>query len=189
LKWPSFRGDACAKFIFWVLFLTTQGACSILLDTDSEQCNTDVDCVKRSGAFANATCVNHVCRAIDPSGPGSGGSNAGAGGAGGSGGGDVTDASSDPVWGCLGHVVMGMPQTTTVKVSVPFFDLIRMVPITDVSVRTCTKLDVSCSRPLQAPVPAGPDGLVKLDVPALFDGYGQVFSLNADDGGDIGRDG
>jgi hypothetical protein len=79
---------------------------------------------------------------------------------------------------------MGTAQSATVKVSVPFWDLIRMVPITDVAMRTCTKLDVTCSRPTQSAVAAGPDGLVRLDVPALFDGYGQVFSLNAGDGGD-----
>lgn len=142
----------------------TQGACSILLDTTPEQCSADVDCANRRGAFANAACVNHVCvaRPVD----------------------EMVDASSDPVWGCLGHVVMGAPQSATVRVAIPFWDLIRMMPITDVAMRACPKLDVPCSRPIQPAAPAGEDGVVSLNVPALFDGYGQVLSLNADDGGD-----
>ena len=146
-----------------------------MLDTDGEQCNTEVDCAKRGGAFANAACVNRVCvaRPPDPM------SDAG----------DASEASSDPVWGCLGHVVMGTPQSATVKVSVPFWDLIRMVPINDVAMRTCTKLDVTCSRPTQSAVPADSDGIVMLDVPALFDGYGQVFSLNNADSGEVDASG
>jgi hypothetical protein len=167
----------CAPYAFLALVSTVLSACSLVLDTSAQQCNRDDDCTNRGGVFAHATCANHVCVVRGPVDPDGSGPTVD----GGSDGSEDLDAASDPVWGCLGHVVMGTPQAPTVKVALPFWDLIRMISITDVAVRTCAKLDVSCSRPVTPAVEAGADGVVRLDLPALFDGYGQVLSTHTGD--------
>ena len=115
------------------------GACSLLLDTSAQQCSSNGDCQTRGGPFSNAICWNHVCvtpSTVTSSSAGGGGSTGSGGGGGGGMGGDP-DASIDPVWGCLGHVTMEMPPPRMLDVSLPFFDLIRMVPITGVGVLLC----------------------------------------------------
>src|SRR5262249_27291672 len=111
-----------------------------------------------------------------------GGGNSGGGNTGGSGG--DPDASVDPMWGCLGHVVMEQPQKPMVMVSLPFFDLIRMMPFPTGGVKAGPKLDVTCSRPIAPAVAANMEGIATFQVPALFDGYGQVIDLQGPDGGD-----
>jgi hypothetical protein len=197
LKPPSSRGDVhgarshvaalvkCAACLFSIGVSGAQGACSLLLDTSIEQCTTDDDCANRGGRFEHATCLKSVCVARPL--PNEGGINEGGGtGAGPDVALDVPPA--DPVWGCLGHVVIGTPQTPTVKVTIPFWDLIRAVPVTDVVVRACPKLDVTCSRPMTTFVAADALGVVTLEVAALFDGYGQVLSAHSVDAGDDAGD-
>jgi hypothetical protein len=159
-------------------------ACSLLLDTSAQQCTTDGDCAARGGSFAKAVCSSHVCVAppTGEGGSGGAGSTGGTGGAGGSGG--DADTAADPVWGCLGKVVMGTPQTQSVNVTVPFFDLINMKPFLNVGIRACPKLDVTCSRPIGPVVAADSAGIATISVPALFDGYAQVVDLVGQDAGD-----
>src|SRR5262245_13057078 len=113
--------------LFAVLAALASGGCSLLLDTGAQQCSSESDCHSRGGAFTNAECVNHVCVARSTTsttgsgGGGSGGSGGSGGGSGGSGGGGEPDASADPVWGCLGRVMMEMPQAPMANVSLPFF--------------------------------------------------------------------
>jgi hypothetical protein len=187
----------------------TLGGCSLLLDTSAQQCSTDADCHARMGPFTNATCSNHVCVARSvtsttggdgTAGAGSGGAGGG-GGAGGTGGGDDPDASADPTWGCLGHVVMDTPMGPKANVTLPFFDLIRMVPVTGVGVKVCPKLDVTCSRPINSMIiAADAQGIAHFQVDQFFDGFGIVYDLtgdpdasapdasSSDDGGDGGPD-
>jgi hypothetical protein len=112
-------------------------------------------------------------------------------GGGGSGGGNVDsgdpDASTDPVWGCLGHVVMETPQSPMASVSLPFYDLIRMDKITGVGIKVCPKLDVTCQRPIDSRIfPADADGIARFKVAPYFNGFGIVYDLTVDagDGGD-----
>jgi hypothetical protein len=175
------------------------GGCSLLLDTSAQQCNTDNDCHERGGAqFSNSVCSNHVCVAHSTvsttSSSGNGGS--GGSGAGGAGGGNVDGGDpDDPVWGCLGHVAVPTPQGTRANVALPFFDLIRMVPITGVGVKVCPKLDVTCSRPIDSTIfPADSQGIAHFTTDQFFDGYGIVYDLTmpdagaADEAGDGGGD-
>jgi hypothetical protein len=134
-------------------------------------------------------CVVHSTTSSTSSG-GSGGSTGGAGGGGGTGGGGDPDASADPVWGCLGHVVMETPQAAMANVSLPFFDLIRMVPIKDVGVKVCAKLDVNCDRPIDSRIiPADSEGIARFKVMPYFNGYGIIYDLQQPDGGWVPEDG
>jgi hypothetical protein len=165
--------------------------CSILLDTSEQQCSSDSDCAARGGRFTDTICSKNVCVArSDPATTAttSGGGGSGGTGTGGGGGGDVDSgdegASTDPVWGCLGHVTMEMPRSSTANVSLPFFDLIRMVPITDVGVLVCNRLDVDCSRPIDSQItPADSNGVARFTVPPYFNGYGIIYDLQQPDGG------
>jgi hypothetical protein len=151
-----------------------------LLDTSAQQCNSESDCRARGGQFTNASCVNHVCVSkqvvVDSGDP---------------------DAYVDPVWGCLGNVkVETPPPSMMANVSLPFFDLINMVPITGVGIQVCAKLDVECSRPIDSRIiPADADGIAHFKVPSYFNGYGIVYDLaydggppSTDDAGDGGDD-
>jgi hypothetical protein len=173
----------------WGALSMTLGACSLLLDTSAQQCNVDGDCAKRSGSFANAVCENHVCVVRPPVDDGGteatvdGGLEAAADSGEGDGAGDATDAPDDPIWGCLGKVVWGTPTTLTAKVSIPFYDLVNVnkAPVTDIAMRFCPKLNVMCSVPATSLVDADQDGVVKFEVAAPFDGYGQVFPASSVD--------
>ncbi|HEX9297272.1 MAG TPA: hypothetical protein VF881_15630 [Polyangiaceae bacterium] len=159
-----------------VVLGATQGACSLVLDTSAQQCNVDADCKNRG--FSNAKCesAKHVC--VAPL-EGSGGSSPD--------GGDPSDGASDapvdPIWGCLGHVVWPQPASNMVMVTIPFWDLIGMVPIFDVSLQLCNKLDAACDRPLGPPFQPGADGLLQLRAPAQFDGYGLLKPTTSADAG------
>jgi hypothetical protein len=163
----------------------TVGGCSLLLDTSAQQCSNTQDCRDRSGPFTNATCENHVCVVHSSSSTSS--STSTTTGGGGSGGSSVdsgdSDVSTDPVWGCLGHVTMETPQASMANVTLPFWDLINMVPITGVGVLLCAKLDPECSRPIDSRIiPAGADGIARFKVPPYFNGYGIVYDLTYDGG-------
>jgi hypothetical protein len=91
----------------------------------------------------------------------------------------MPDANIDPVWGCLGHVMPGMPQSGLVSVSLPFYDLVSMKTRTGVGVRACNRLDVNCDRPVNSTLAvADPMGIARLQVPSGFDGYGQIIEVN-----------
>ena len=109
----------------------------------------------------------------------------------------MPDANVDPVWGCLGHVTPGTPQNGLVNVTMPFIDLVSMMPLTGLGVRACQKLDVKCDRPVNSMVAvADPMGISRFQVPSGFDGYGQIVETTdagdpiwADAGPDAGDSG
>jgi len=143
--------------------------CSLVLTTQNEQCTADGDCAARGPAFAGTVCESRVCvskPAVDA------GSDAAA----------DADAAIDPIWGCLGTVVFPPAAKPKVKISIPFYELISKQPVTDILVRPCARLDVSCANPLTAPVAPDSKGVVTLDVDANFDGYAEILPTFADSG-------
>lgn len=156
-------------------------ACSVLLDTSADQCQTDGDCQKRGGAFAQTTCVNKVCV--------SGEADATPQPEAGQDSGDA--APPDPTWGCLGHVVTPQPGMAKVNVKVPLIDLLTKTPVTDVTANVCAKIDINCAAPMG---PFVPDmmGVLNLSLDQGFDGFVQVVpnlpDAGAPDGGDGGID-
>lgn len=142
-------------------------ACSLALKTSDEQCNVDGDCAARGSAFANTRCDNHVCVPYADSGNPD----------------VVVDAPpADPIWGCLGSVVFPPPAKPKVKVTIPFVELVQKTPISDIKVRVCARLDVSCNNPVAPPTSPGPDGKVSFDVDANFDGFAEVLPQTNDAG-------
>jgi len=88
---------------------------------------------------------------------------------------------SDPVWGCLGNVVTPTPTKPKVHVTVPMFELITKLPVTDVTVKVCAKIDVNCTTPLQTTLPSA-KGIIAIDIDAGFDGYVLIEPMLPDAG-------
>ena len=154
-------------FILAASATTLVFACSLALKTSDEQCNVDGDCANRGAAFANTKCVNHVCVAdVKPD----SGIDAG------------PDAPVDPKWGCLGSVTIPPPVKPKVKVTIPFVELVQKTPITDIKVRACARLDVSCNNPVAPLTAPGADGKVSFTVDANFDGFAEVVPEKSDAG-------
>jgi hypothetical protein len=120
--------------------------CSVVLDPDQPQCETTADCTTRG--FTAAACVKNVCE-------------------------EATVA--DPTWGCLGHVVAPVPDTTAMVTLTERLELaVGGAAVTMATVDVCDKLDVNCT----ATGPGFPKGLspdangnVTFSVFQGFDGF------------------
>lgn len=143
-------------------------ACSLILDTGTEQCMTDQDCLNRGAKFAGTQCLNKVCVAGD---------------------GAVTDTGTssdafDPMWGCLGSVKPPTFPKPMVNVSVPLIDLVTQKPVTKIDAKVCGKADVSCTMPIGPVVQPSAQGILTFTLTAGFDGYIDMHSTMIDpDGG------
>ncbi len=141
-----------------VLFVAG-GGCSIAFDLDREQCTEASDC----SGFANATCQDNVCVALDVS---------GGGGAGGSGGGAV-----DPQWACLPGFEAPVPPGDTIQHNYRV-EMATGAPGTvpmGLAIEVCNTLDLMCTSPVDTPAPDA-NGAVLLDLDVAFDGYLRVTS-------------
>ncbi|CAN5595081.1 hypothetical protein BH09MYX1_BH09MYX1_53480 [soil metagenome] len=158
------------RSIFFATFAASAVlACSIALQTSEEQCTVDGDCARRGAAFAGTRCVNRVC-AVDGTKIDSG-SDA------------VVDATpTDPIWGCLGNVVVPPVVKNKVKVTIPFQELVQKTPVSDIQVRVCARLDVGCNNPVSPLQTPAADGKITFDVDATFDGFAEVVPLTPDGG-------
>ncbi len=146
--------------------------CSLALSTSDEQCKTDGDCAARGGAFAGSVCRDRVCVASPVD-------------AGGTEEAPPDVQQVDPTWGCLGSVTFPTAVKPQVTVKVPFIDLVTKAPMTELTIKVCAKLDVSCTSPLGQPLTPDSKGVVTVpNVAAGFDGYLDVQSSQAPpDGG------
>ncbi len=162
------------------LLVSAGAACSLLLDTNTEQCNGNQDCTNRGGSFVGLTCQNHVCVGSD---------------------GGAADADAAPIveagpWSCLGDVEVPTPTTNNVDVVVPLVNLTSQQPVSpaDVFARLCAKIDVNCNSPLtsgDAGIILSPDGngLLHLTFQAGFDGFVLIDPIIPDAGAPDAGDG
>lgn len=166
------RRVACA--ISLGLLVSAGAACSLLLDTSTEQCSVDQDCTNRGGSFVGLTCQNHVCVGTD-------------------GGSDAAPPTEAGPWSCLGNVEIPDGSQQQVNVVVPLVDLSTKAPVTatDVAARVCAKIDVNCTSPLTTTAPDA-NGLLHLTLAAGFDGFVLITPIvpssdaGAGDAGDAG---
>jgi hypothetical protein len=125
-------------------WLLGAAGCSLVLKTDSEQCNVDADCTARGSAFANTMCSANVC---------------------------VTKtAPPDPKWGCIGDVpAPDAGSMSTYKVQL--LDLISNNPVPQgLTIKLCAKFDPTCQSQLATPA-SDAMGFVSGMVPSDFQGY------------------
>jgi hypothetical protein len=152
------------------VWLLGSAGCSLALATDSEQCNVTADCTARGAAFAGTTCIDNTCQSPPPQCTVA----ADCAALGGSFANDICVSNkcvTDPKWGCIGNVAP-LPSGGMTPVKVQLVDLINnSMPVTNVSVELCEKLDPTCATPL-TPAPALDSmGNVTMTVASNFDGY------------------
>lgn len=131
------------------LLFGAQG-CTALLSPGEAQCDTASDCSARG--FAGADCVEQVCVA--------------------------PQAVSDPVWGCVGHVVEPVPDTSKkLSLSIRLVYAIDRSPVTKATIDICDKLDVDCTGKnpdYPKGLSPGADGMLKANVVEGFDGFVRI---------------
>ena len=130
--------------------------CSVVLDADQVQCNSDADCA--ASGLGNR-CAAHVCEG--PTG------DAGTPDGGGGSGGTAVDR-----WACLGNVTWPMPNPgEIVDVNVAT----RMAtggPIPDgITVKYCAALDPDCTAPLAGPTPLDSTGKISVQTESGTRGF------------------
>jgi hypothetical protein len=125
-------------------------ACSLALATDADQCTVDADCEARG--FTGTTCVAKVCVAKTADDGGS-------------------DASTDPKWGCIGHVDWPA-QDKTIKVlsRSRMVHAISETGIAGIDVKVCDRFDPDCAAPLGT-AKSDAEGYVTVEVPKYFAGF------------------
>lgn len=135
-------------------------ACSLIVDTESQQCASEAECAGRAASLGLTTCADGVCVApahsVDAS---------------------QEDATPvDPKWGCLGSVKFPIrdPQET-VLFRLRFVDGITEAGVPGLLPRACLPLDLNCTAPVsEAEVASDADGYVNIRVPKAFDGYLEI---------------
>lgn len=126
-------------------------ACSLLASTDGVQCTTDADCASRG--FSGATCEASVCVTASTSDAGDAGSDA------------------DTKWGCVGSVTWGVQDPSeTVLYRGRFLTALTELPIADLEVKACGRLDADCTTPF-ATAKTDAEGYANLLVPKYFNGF------------------
>jgi hypothetical protein len=146
--------------------LSVSSACSLALRTNENQCSNDEDCANRGGLMAQAVCRDQVCVEAHAGG-GGGGANT------------STDAGTGPDFRCVGKVTWPLPVEPQIVVTMQFIDLVAKLPLTQINVHACAKMDVTCANPLGPSVSPDEKGIAAVNVPASFDGYVEVLGVDA----------
>lgn len=133
-------------------------ACAFSVWSTEQQCESDGDCARRGGVFANTTCASGVCVASASTG------NAGAGG-----------GAVDPAWACLQDSEVGGSSGAgggaTVRVTFRGVRLDEAEPLVGASVRPCRKSDLECTLLGVAAQLTDASGKTTFELPSGFDGY------------------
>jgi hypothetical protein len=128
-------------------FAWSVGACSVLVNSDRQQCATDGDCQQRGGAFAKAICANAVC---------------------------ITEPKwgcvGTVVWPIPPPVAS--PEKVTVKLALS--NLVTSEVVIGAAARVCGKLDPKCDTPLQVDVLSNDEGTLTVQLNKFFDGYLEI---------------
>jgi hypothetical protein len=134
-----------AALAAWLLGGT---GCSVLLQTDAQQCTVDADCTARGAAFAGTVCSAGVCVPKEAGAP-------------------------DPKWACIGTGIP-LPSGSMATFELQFVDLITTQPVTqNLTVALCNKYDTTCMTPLTMLTP-DTTGTVTSTVATSFEGYVDV---------------
>lgn len=116
-------------------------SCTLLIDSDRQQCSTDLECQKGDPATAGSVCVESVCQP-NPTWACLGG---------------------DRTWPTL--------PTKPARITFQLQDLVTETPAVGVTARVCRKLDFDCNQPLAAGLVSDASGTLAVDVEVGFDGY------------------
>jgi hypothetical protein len=76
-------------------------------------------------------------------------------------------------WSCAKHSTLVAKSTKPVSIDFTLFDAVSQKPAAGLDAALCGKLDLECSAPMST-TKTDDMGMVKVDVPPLFDGYVQI---------------
>lgn len=119
------------------------GACTLVVDAERQQCESDADCSRLGPDFEDGVCVEALCR-----------------------------TRPDPRWDCLDRepTAVAAPPPASVRVRVSVLDVVTRGPRPAVEVRACGALDSECVTPLAIAVTHS-GGEADLQLPGGFNGY------------------
>jgi hypothetical protein len=130
--------------------LAVLAGCSLTVNVDRVQCNTDSDCTKRGRAFAGSICEDSLCEKAHQA---------------------IEAGVEDKTWSCLDAPPVTSTATGPFHVTLHLTDIVSSTPLSGVTANLCRKLDVACTDPEGPAVVSDANGLVAFDVPAAFTGY------------------
>jgi len=138
---PSSHRPILLRASATLVLVLAADACSLALKAEDAQCQSDSDCEARG--FQGAVCNAGICAA----------------------------APADPKWGCVGNIQWASPDPSLKLTQVSEFRrLVGEVPIADMTVRLCSRLDVDCKSPVDSST-TDATGQVTLSLFKGFDGF------------------
>ncbi len=131
-----------------VFILAGAASCTLVVDAERAQCDTDLDCSARG--FENASCVDHLCQA--------------------------PQAASDPEWGCLeGFQPPSVAADELVPYRLRFERATQpRVPPLNLFIRLCSSYDYKCENPISGIPQPDETGSVTLELEPTFRGFLEV---------------
>jgi hypothetical protein len=142
------------KFLFPICIAALAAGCSVLIDVDRKQCESNADCGALAAPDAPLECRQSLCVAAEAD-PGSGG---------------AAGAGSDPL-------VCETRETSTEPTVKYSFAPIFVDPPADpqpFSVKACLQLDLTCERPVFGPIDVVAGEPADFEVAPGFTGYFQI---------------
>ncbi len=165
--WAQARGTrgAHAPAALLISALLVSG-CSLILNSDKQQCRSDGDCRELFGSDAGYACSDNFCArvacrtdqdCVASTGPGGVCANA--------------RCQADPTWSCLDspRSASRLPGPFAVKLHIR--DTLTQAPLAGVSARICDKLDFTCASPHGGSQITDTQGELDLQIPGAFFGY------------------
>lgn len=118
------------------------GGCSLVVDADRQQCETEADCSRLGPDLEDGVCVDALCR-----------------------------TRPDPRWDCLEEPVAFVPPAQArVRVVVPIVDAVTNQAVPGVEVMACGTLDSECVMPLATAL-SNQQGQAEFQLAGGFNGY------------------
>jgi len=125
--------------------------CNFIIEPDRVQCSQDDDCANRGPEFSGSVCVQSMCQFVEP---------------------------EDPLWGCLDGPPPEAPGPGPFTVNFHTQDIFRQdpetniaIPIADMDVKVCRKLDTDCEDPEAVGLKTDANGDLSVQVAGNFNGY------------------
>lgn len=138
---PSSAVIRASSMLPTALLVLLGSSCSLLIDSDRQQCQVDSDChAVGNPAFSDSMCIDSVCE-------------------------------QNPNWACLGATAPPATESRPATVTFHLRDLVKDEPADGVTARLCRKLDYECEDPLEKDMRSGADGTLSVNVGPGFDGY------------------
>jgi hypothetical protein len=156
------------------LVFSAFAGCSLSVNADAAQCQSNADCTARGSAFADSVCLENICtyeckKTSECTQRGDEFWNT-----------ECRNHACAPSkdWGCVVADAEVVPvasrPATSFALTLPVTDMLTGAPVPGVTARVCHLRDLDCNAPLGADIISDKDGLLALTLAGNFDGYVQI---------------